>query len=96
MQQSTNHWLEADELQIPAIQGNERRKLPVLRRIRSCRERGLEPGARFPFTEAAFPHEVSRATPTTRNIVSVFAIDSNRLWMDFVTLCAFDLERFKM
>ena len=89
-------WIETDEFQVSAIQGNERRDLPVLRGVWSCRGRFFEPGARFPLTKATFPHKVGHATSTTRNLVFVRAIDPDSLWVNFVTLCAFDLERFEV
>ena len=92
-QRWTNIWLKTDKFQIPAIQCNERRKLSVLRRVRSCRIRGFEPGTRFAFTQAAFPHKVGRATFATRDLIFVIAVDPDRLWVDLVTLRTFNLRR---
>ena len=78
----TNRWIEADELQIPTIQGQERFKLFVLRRVRFRRGRGFKPGARFTLANATFPHEVGHPTSATPDLILFPAIDLDQFWMD--------------
>lgn len=87
----TNLWIKTDELQISAVQGQERSKLSVLRRVWFRLEGGIKPGARFTPAKAAFPYEVSRPTSATPNLILSLTVDADQLWMDFITLCAFDL-----
>lgn len=95
MQTRTNRWIETDELQIPAIQDQERFELSVLRRVWFRWGRGVKLGGRFTFTSAAFPHEVGHTTPATANFVLILTANTDLLWMNRVTLCAFYLRRRK-
>jgi len=94
LQGPTNRWIESHKFQVPAIQGNKWRKLPILRRV--CLGGRLEPGVRFPSTEAAFPYEIGHTTFATRNLIFVHAVYLYHLRVDFVALCAFDLQRFNL
>ena len=87
----TYRWIKTDELQIPALEGQDRFKLSIIRRV-WFRWGGFESGVRFAFARPALPHEVGHATPAARNLILLIAVYADKLWMNLVTLRAFDLE----